>query len=110
MKNLSLLKHVVAATIAVLAILLTTSAAHATHFRYSTMSWEVKNPATPTVVTFRIESAWRRTYPWNIANPSVGHVVDPGFPITISRVAPAAQIATVPFKITVNTVNPAEDW
>src|SRR5688572_17446246 len=111
MKTIIILKRLLAVSFTLLALMLVTKSAQATHFRYATISWEIPNPAQPRTVNFRIESAWRRSY---FGTPAVGATIVPAgsFPatITIQALSGPAYNHSLPMNAVVNAVNSTEDW
>jgi hypothetical protein len=92
------------------ALVASTTEAEATHFRYGTITWQIANPATPNIVTLRFDSAWRRSFGWIPANPSVGQTIS-GQLVTIEiRNSLGEVIAVLAPTATVTAVNATEDW
>jgi hypothetical protein len=110
--NSTLRKVLTVALLTVTSILLMAVGAEATHGRYGTISWFAPNPAQPNVITIRMESAWRRSYPWGFT-PVVGSVTPAGFlgSLLITRTTGGFTLSPAPdVRVTVTSVNAAEDY
>src|SRR5882672_8678942 len=75
--------------------------AFASHFRYGTIRWQANDPTQPHVITFTVESAWRRSY---FGSPGVGAVINLGVPFVFGDGSSATMTPTV------TAMNPTEDW
>lgn len=75
--------------------------ANATHFRYSTFSWE-RVAGQPNQIRFRISQAWRRSY-FGSPQPVVGSTV------TASAFNPG-QGSSINIPLVITSVNAPEDW
>lgn len=112
MKNSMLRKVLTVALLTVLSSLLMAAGAEATHGRYGTISWFAPDPAFPHIIRIRMESAWRRSFPWGgTFTGNVGQVTPPGIlgPLTITRVGGGFS-TSVDVRVTVTSVNAAEDY
>jgi hypothetical protein len=75
----------------------------ATHARFGTISWVALNPAQPNVVTFRVETAWRRSF-YGAPGPNLGD------PVALGGTFLFGDGLGVPLDATVTAINPVEDW
>lgn len=59
---MSKLKHFLAVLFALSTVLLASTSAHATHFRYGNITYTVPDPSLPRTVRFQVNVAWRSSY------------------------------------------------
>jgi len=101
------LRNAATAAFAVVLLALSAPDAHATHFRYGTISWRVQEAsATQTKVIVSAECAWRRSF--YTPQPNVGSLnFNTGQQLQL--VGTGFSTGT-PLVIDVTSVNPTEDW
>ena len=89
--------------------------AHATHFRYGTLRWELaaSQPSDPLQVRIKVtaESAWRRSFAWPSGQiPTVGVPLNTSYSIQVQSINTLANLGTAPLTVIPSSVNITEDW
>lgn len=112
MRARDLRRFATATALAASAVALSATDAHATHFRYGTIRWEVtgQNTTNNTIdLKVTAESAWRCTF--FAANcTALSPVQSTGQTIQLQRIATGVTFASTPFNVTISSRNNAEDW
>ena len=110
------LRHAFAGALAVCLLALTATDAHATHFRYGTMRWEViptVPPGTPGQTRIKVtsESAWRRTFSWpGGATPTLGVPLNTGQTLMVQNITTSGVVGSAALSVTPSSINEPEDW
>jgi hypothetical protein len=115
MRARDLRRYATAAALSASAFALGATDAHATHFRYGTIRWEVTGQTATTVdLKVTAESAWRCTFfsaGGCDALPVPPATLNTGQTIQLQRIlAPTTTFASTPFNVTIASRNPGEDW
>jgi hypothetical protein len=108
----ALFRKAVAALFVLGVLALGATDAHATHFRYGTLRWEVLGD-NGVFVTVRIthESAWRRSYPWPGGQvPTIGIPLTVGMPLIVQKISDGTQLFNQPMTVIPSSINTTEDW
>jgi hypothetical protein len=113
MRPRDLRRYTIAAALAASAFALGATDAHATHFRYGTMRWEVtgENTANNTIdLKVTAEAAWRCTFYAAGGCNVLPAVVSTGQTVQLQRISPQTNLASAPLNLTISSRNQAEDW
>lgn len=89
-----------------LALMITSYEANATHFRYGNVTWR---PISGNTVQFKLSLSFRTSYQEITGSVPVGRVI-PSSSLGSSNLFVFGDNTTTPFSLTVTSINTAEDW